>query len=117
MQNAASQPEVTPVRCVQDNLPRLLSSPSTSSHCVQVATSRYAWGTTRLLSPSQYLSVFNYNRTSSGALTLSFCPLDPAASVSEESLSEPAVTPICLQQFHAVAASPQAIEMTLTCSL
>lgn len=117
MQSAASQPEVTHVRCVQDNLPRLLlSSPSTSSHCVQVATSRYAWGTTRLLSPFQYLSVLNYNRTSSGALTLSFCPLDPAASVSEESLSEP-VTPICLQQFHAVAASPQAIEMTLTCSL
>jgi hypothetical protein len=60
----------------------------------------------RKLTPFQYLSVLNYYRVSSGALTRSFRPLDFAASVSEESLSEP-VTPVRLQRRAVAHPSPR----------
>lgn len=60
----------------------------------------------RQLAPFQYLSVLNYYRVSSGALTRSFRLLDSADFESDESLSEP-VTPIRLQRRAVANASPR----------
>lgn len=61
----------------------------------------------RKLKPFQYLSVLNFYRVASGALTRSFCPLDSAVLASTESLSEP-VTPVRVQRRTVRNSSPSA---------
>jgi hypothetical protein len=59
----------------------------------------------RQLAPFQYLSVLNYYRVQSGALTRSFRPFDLAASSRAESLDEP-VTPVRTQRRSVASISP-----------